>query len=106
MTTPDAFAPDAFDRAAAHLDTEDRLRKRAGHGHCHKKAFAIHAAAFVGANALLFVIWVVVALFGGAWFPWFVFPLAGWGIGLAAHYFAVRDTWQIRETGWERHDFA
>jgi hypothetical protein len=35
-------------------------------------------------------IWVLVGVVSDDWYPWFVFPLLGWGIGLAAHYVAVR----------------
>ncbi len=56
-----------------------------------KQAFRAHLTAFVLVNALLFVIWLVSAITagGGAWFPWFIFPLFGWGIGLAFHGRAV-----------------
>lgn len=45
-----------------------------------------HMASFVGVNALLVGIW----FFTGASFPWFFFPLAGWGIGMANHVAALR----------------
>jgi hypothetical protein len=37
---------------------------------------------------------VVVWQLGGTAHPWFVYPLLGWGIGLAVHYAAVRDSWR------------
>ena len=40
-----------------------------------------HAIVWGAVNLLLFVIWAVT----GAGFPWFIFPLLGWFIGLAAH---------------------
>jgi 2TM domain-containing protein len=48
--------------------------------------FVVHATVYVATNLFLFVIWGVT----GAGFPWFVFPLLGWGIGLAAHGAAYR----------------
>ena len=43
--------------------------------------FWLHAAVFVTTELFLFVIWVL----SDAEFPWFIFPLFGWGIFLAAH---------------------
>lgn len=40
-----------------------------------------HTSSFIGVNAFLAVIWGVT----GAGFPWFLFPLFGWGIGWVAH---------------------
>ena len=51
-----------------------------------RKDFAIHLVVYVGVNALLICLWLFVT---GRGFPWFVFPLGGWGIGLIAHYFGV-----------------
>jgi fatty acid desaturase len=41
----------------------------------------MHALIWAAVNLLLFVVWLVT----GAGFPWFVFPLFGWLIGLVAH---------------------
>ena len=35
-------------------------------------------------NLFLVAIWYVTSGIGS--FPWFIFPLFGWGIGIAAHY--------------------
>ena len=45
-----------------------------------RRGVAMHAIVFVAVNLLLVVIWAVT----GAGFPWFVFPLFGWLIGLVA----------------------
>jgi hypothetical protein len=58
-----------------------RLRKR--------RDFRTHLTAYVLVNFLLISIWLVVGITAGAWFPWPVFPLLGWGIGLAFHARAV-----------------
>jgi len=54
-----------------------------------KREFKIHATAYVLVNILIFVVWLVVAITSGAWFPWFVFPLVGWGVGLGMHAWGV-----------------
>ncbi len=46
-----------------------------------RRAFYLHLAIFVALQVMIFVIW---ALAGGG-FPWFLFPLMGWGIGIVAH---------------------
>ena len=43
--------------------------------------FWLHAAVYVPTQVMLFVIWSV----SGAHFPWFAFPLLGWGMILAVH---------------------
>lgn len=49
--------------------------------------FRIHFAVYLAVQALLFATWFLTSRTDdGSGFPWFVFPLLGWGIGLAAHY--------------------
>jgi uncharacterized membrane protein len=49
-----------------------------------RRGFVIHLVVYVGVNAMLVCLWFFVS---GRGFPWFVFPLGGWGIGLVSHYF-------------------
>jgi hypothetical protein len=63
-----------------------------------KKGFFIHFTVYVCVNALLIIIWAV----NGDGFPWFVFPLAGWGIGIMFHFLGVfvfgrQGEWERRE---------
>ena len=58
-------------RAAA---VQSLRRKRGLLGHC---------AAYVIVNGLLVTLWLVLGITSGAWFFWPIFPMAGWGIGLA-----------------------
>lgn len=46
-----------------------------------RRAFYLHAAVFVAVQVSLVGIW---ALAGGG-YPWFLFAVLGWGIGLVAH---------------------
>ena len=57
------------------LEIERLARRRAGA----KLGWFIHAAVFICVNALL----VAISLSSGK--PWAIFPLAGWGMGLAIH---------------------
>ena len=56
-------------------DIERLARRRAGA----KLGWFIHAAIFAAVNTLL----VAISLASGK--PWAIFPLAGWGLGLAIH---------------------
>lgn len=46
-----------------------------------KRTFFVHLSIYAVTNLFLVVVWALT----GAGFPWFVFPLLGWGIGLVAH---------------------
>ena len=50
-----------------------------------KKGFRTHAIVYAVINAFLALIWWLT----GAGFPWFVFALGGWGIGLLFHGLGV-----------------
>jgi 2TM domain-containing protein len=58
---------------------EEDLRAAAIRSIKKKQAFRSHVIAYVLVNALLVGIWAV----SGAGFFWPVFPILGWGIGLA-----------------------
>jgi hypothetical protein len=77
-------------------DTQDREKAREKAEL--RLAFRWHAVAYTSVNLLLVGIWY----FSGAGLPWFLFPLGGWGIGLAAHGFAAygsgQSGWVDRET--------
>jgi hypothetical protein len=57
-----------------------------------KKDFYSHLTAYICVNIFLIIIWAFVA---GRGFPWFIFPLCGWGIGIAFHFLGV---FVIKET--------
>jgi len=61
-----------------------------------KKGFFIHFTVYLCVNALLIIIWAV----SGAGFPWFIFPLGGWGIGVLFHFLGVFVF--NKQSGWEQ----
>jgi hypothetical protein len=65
--------------------TEQDLRQQAIARLKRKRDFRSHAFVYVAVNALLVAIWAVT----GAGFFWPVFPILGWGIGLAANAWEV-----------------
>lgn len=84
---------DPFERAVQRFeaadgrDREDRRdRIRAIAARERRRGFKVHATVFVAVQLFLVVIWAT----SGAGYPWFVYPLFGWGIGLAAHFAALR----------------
>jgi hypothetical protein len=52
-----------------------------------RTALRIHASVFLAVNLLLVIIWATAT----PGYPWFLYPLFGWGIGLVAHYAATSD---------------
>jgi hypothetical protein len=78
---------DALDRAVARSRHADDQRKRRRHQAAAVLGLRIHATVYVLVQLLLVVVWALTSD-GGQ--PWFLYPLIGWGIGLAAHAVAVR----------------
>ena len=50
-----------------------------------KKEFYRHLTSFVIVNTFLFAL----NMFTSPFHYWFIYPLMGWGLGLASHYFSV-----------------
>ena len=65
--------------------TEEEIYKEAEKIVEEKKSFRTHLIVYLCINALLVVIWATTS----RGFPWFVFPLGGWGIGLLFHFLSV-----------------
>ena len=45
-----------------------------------------HALAYSVGMLLILVAWILVAVFSHNYFPWFLFPMLGWGIALFFHF--------------------
>ena len=67
--------------------TEEKLRQRARERARAKLRFYIHLIVYVCVNVLLFAVWYFTL--GPSGFPWFIFPLIGWGIALVIHAVAA-----------------
>ena len=65
------------------MPTDEELRRKARKIAKGKSDFYIHFVIYIAVNLFLIAQWWVIA--GPGSFPWFVFPLFGWGIGVAAH---------------------
>lgn len=66
---------------------EEKLRQKAREKARAKISFYIHLTIYAIVNILLFSIWYITL--GPSGFPWFIFPLIGWGAGLIAHAVAT-----------------
>ena len=63
-----------------------------------KKGFFVHLAVYCVVNIFLIIIWAITSRA----FPWFVFPLVGWGIGVLFHglgvfVFSKQSDWERRQ---------
>ena len=63
--------------------SEEQIYKEAKKEVAAKRGFLIHLTVYIVVNILLVLIWTFVT---GRGFPWFIFPLCGWGIGILFHY--------------------
>ena len=64
-----------------------------------KKGFYTHFTVYIVVNIMLVLVWAFPA---GGGFPWFIFPLGGWGIGLLFHFLGVFVF--SKRSGWERRE--
>ena len=78
--------------------TDDPLREQAVARLRKKRDFGMHVVVYVMVNALLVVIWAITS---GDFF-WPIFPILGWGIGLAANAYDVYGRKPISESEIER----
>lgn len=69
------------DTPSLHDQAVTRLGKR--------RDFHGHLAAYVVVNGFLWAVWAVSGALGGTWFPWPIFPMLAWGIGLALNAWDV-----------------
>lgn len=74
--------------------TDEELRRKAEKRAAEKVDFLIHFTIYICVNGLLIALWYFNG--GMGWFtggqgtfPWFIFPLLGWGIGITAHFFGA-----------------
>lgn len=61
--------------------SDEEIRRQAEKRVADRVGFVVHLVVFLGVNAFLFLVW----FFTDRGFPWFLFVLGGWGIGLAVH---------------------
>ena len=67
--------------------SEEKLRQLARERARAKTGFYIHLIIYIIVNILLVSIWYITS--GPSEFPWFIFPLIGWGIAVIVHGLAT-----------------
>ncbi len=70
------------------------LREREARTIARRQWFWLHFSVFATVQVFLIVVWAL----SPATYPWFIFPLFGWGVAVAAHAayaFVVKDPEQI-----------
>ncbi|MUM19595.1 2TM domain-containing protein [Mycobacterium sp. CBMA271] len=95
---------DAFERAVERAERRAEEDQRRLHrrrlewiGQVNRTAFHIHASTYAAVQILLIAIWALTWRFDhGTAYPWFVYPLLGWGIALIVHYVVARHIWLLR----------
>ena len=66
--------------------SEDEIYEQAKKRVEAKRDFYSHLTVYVVVNIILVFIWAFAA---GGGYPWFLWPLGGWGIGLLFHFLGV-----------------
>lgn len=65
---------------------DEELKRRAEKIAREKVGFQVHLSVYIAVNVFLIAIWFFTTDPWGSVFPWFIFPLFGWGIGIVAHF--------------------
>jgi len=81
-----------------HQMTEEEIYNLARKRVEEKKGFYTHLITYIVVNTGLVIIW---AMSGGG-YPWFIWPIFGWGIGIVFHFLSVfvfdkGTAWENRE---------
>ncbi|MDQ8045478.1 MAG: 2TM domain-containing protein [Solirubrobacteraceae bacterium] len=75
-------------QAAEHAETQaKRERRERAVSSGARTSFRVHFSVFVAVNLLLVAIWATTT----PGYPWFLWPLLGWGVGVVAHFAAVQN---------------
>lgn len=67
------------------MPTDEEMRQTARQTAERKAGFYSHLGIYIIVNLFLIVLWYIT----GGGFPWFIFILFGWGIGIVAHYWGT-----------------
>jgi signal transduction histidine kinase len=90
---PGAATPPAEEQpAAAAATSEADILRRARRRAAAEVGFYAHLQSYLGVMAFL----ALINLFT-TWYPWFLWPALGWGVGLFAHYMAVFGSRRLKE---------
>ena len=83
-SAPAAPAAAPMPPAAPQMSEEDAARQRVERRLKDRTDLFYHIGAYVIVNTFIIIVWALT----GAGYPWFIWTLAPWGVGLAFHIFA------------------
>jgi hypothetical protein len=76
------YDPNSAEYRDAYRRAEQRVRAKIG--------FYWHLTSYILVNGMLIAIYLLTTLaVGNLYYPWFVWPMFGWGIGLLFHFMGV-----------------
>ncbi|MDG4764511.1 DUF1707 domain-containing protein [Solwaraspora sp. WMMD406] len=67
------------------LQRINRDKRRAKLSRAAMLGVRIHVGVYLAASVFMIALWLVIGLTAGAWYPWPVWPILGWGIGVLGH---------------------
>jgi uncharacterized ion transporter superfamily protein YfcC len=77
---------------------EEEIYKQARKYVQDKKDFVTHLCIYIVVNTMLAIIWAITS----RGYPWFIWPMLGWGVGLVFHGLSVFVF--DRQGNWERSE--
>jgi hypothetical protein len=86
--TTDELRAVTADLPTARLRGADPRRRAARH-RAARLGMRIHLGAYLAGSVLMLAIWLTVGLSAGQWYFWPVWPILGWGLGVASHIVPV-----------------
>jgi hypothetical protein len=81
--TGDDLAALSHDLDPRWLADRAMARRRAEGAAAATERFRAQLRSYIAVMALLVAVWLAIGLTASAWYPWFVWPALGWGLGLA-----------------------
>jgi hypothetical protein len=78
------------DVPAGFVKAREAARRRERHVAVARAGVRWHLGGYVAGSLLMIAIWLSVGVSAGAWYPWPIWPILGWGIGVFSHVLPVR----------------
>ncbi|MEU6429857.1 DUF1707 domain-containing protein [Microbispora sp. NPDC046973] len=77
--------------------SRERALRRARKARAARLGVRIHAGAYAGMSLLMVAVWLVVGRATDVWYPWPIWPILGWGVGVLGHAIPVTLAVRSRE---------
>ncbi len=77
--------------------SRDRARRRARKTRAARLGVRIHAGVYAGTSLLMVAVWLAVGRATDFWYPWPIWPILGWGVGVLGHAVPVTLAVRARE---------